>query len=97
VRLVRLLDGIIQLDVDDSCHPWLCWVEGYRHADLTPILAMGHKHASAVDRNIPVVAKLAECVVQHSRDPRAMLAHGTKAPILNDGDVGVVVHVHLKT
>jgi hypothetical protein len=26
-----------------------------------------------------------------------MLTHGAKAPILSDGDVGVVVHVHLKT
>jgi hypothetical protein len=26
-----------------------------------------------------------------------MLARGAKAPIHSDGDVGVVVHVHLKT
>jgi hypothetical protein len=26
-----------------------------------------------------------------------MLARGAKAPILSDGDVGVVIHVHLKT
>jgi hypothetical protein len=26
-----------------------------------------------------------------------MLARGAKAPILSNGDVGVVVHVHLKT
>jgi hypothetical protein len=25
-----------------------------------------------------------------------MLAYGTQPPILSDGDVGVVVHVHLK-
>jgi hypothetical protein len=30
-------------------------------------------------------------------EPRAMLARGVKAPILSDGDVGVAVHVHLKT
>jgi hypothetical protein len=49
-----------------------------------------------VDRNLPIIVELEECIVQHSREPRAMLAHGTKAPILNDGDVGVVVYVHLK-
>jgi hypothetical protein len=58
---------------------------------------MGHRHETAVDRNVPVVAELGECVVQHSREPQAMLARGAKAPILNDGDMGVVVHVHLET
>jgi hypothetical protein len=58
---------------------------------------MGHRHEAVVDRSVPIEAELAECVVQHSRKPRAMLAHGAKAPILSDGDVGVVVHVHLKT
>jgi hypothetical protein len=72
-------------------------VEGYHHIDLALVLAMGHRHVTAVDRNVPVVAELTECVVQHSRKPRAMLAHGAKAPILGNGDVGVVVHVHLKT
>jgi hypothetical protein len=80
--LCRLLDGLIQLDPDDSCHPWLRRVEGYHHVDLALILAMGHRHMTTVDRSIPVVAELA-C--------------GAKAPILSDGDVGVVVHVHLKT
>jgi hypothetical protein len=58
---------------------------------------MGHRHATAVDRSVPVVAELVECVEQHSREPRAMLAHGAKAPILSDGDMAVFVHVHLKT
>jgi hypothetical protein len=58
---------------------------------------MGHRHATAVDRSVSVVAELADCIVQHSREPRAMLALGAKAPILSNGDVGVVVHVHLKT
>jgi hypothetical protein len=95
-NLCRLLNGLIQLDPDDGCHPRLRRVEGYRHADLAHILAMGHRHPTAVDKNIPIVAKLEECVVQHSREPRAMLARGAKAPILIDGDVGVLVHVHLK-
>jgi hypothetical protein len=95
--LCRLLDGLIQLDPDDSCQPRLRQVEGYYHADLALVLAMGHRHATAVDRNVHVVAEMALCIVQHSRKPQAMLAHGAKAPILNDGYVGVVVHVHLKT
>jgi hypothetical protein len=95
--LCCLLDGLIQLNPDDGCHPWLHQVEGYHHVDLALVLAMGHRHATAVDRSVPVVAKLAECIVQHSRKPRVMLARGAKAPILSDGDMGVVVHVHLKT
>ncbi len=95
--MCRLLDGLIQLDLDDSCHPRLHRVEGYHHIDLTLVLAMGHRNAAAVDRSVPFVAELAECVVQHSRKTRAMLAHGAKAPIHSDSDVGVVVHVHLKT
>jgi hypothetical protein len=95
--LCRLLDGLIQLDPNDGFHPRLRRVEGYYHADLALVLTMGHKHATAIDRSIPVIAELAEYVVQHSWEPRAVLAHGAKAPILSDGDVGVVVHVHLKT
>jgi hypothetical protein len=86
-----------QLDPNDGCHPRLRQVEGYHHIDLALVLAMGHRHVTAVDRSVPVVAELEECVVQHSREPRAMLACGAKAPILSDGDVGVVAHVHLKT
>jgi hypothetical protein len=51
---------------DDSCHPRLHRVEGYHHVDLAFVLAMGHRHATAVDRSVPVVAELAECVIQHS-------------------------------
>jgi hypothetical protein len=94
--LCRLLNGLIQLDPDDGCHPRLYRVEGYHHIDLTLVLAMGHRHATAVDRSVPVVAELAECVVHHSWEPQAVLACGAKAPILSNGDVGVVVHVHLK-
>jgi hypothetical protein len=95
--LCRLLDGLIQLNSDDSCHPRLRRVEGYHHVDLALVLAMGHRHATVVDRRVPIVAELAECVVQHSREPQVMLACGAKAPILSDSDVGVVVHVHRKT
>jgi hypothetical protein len=94
--LCRLLDDLIQLDADDGYHPWLHQVVVYCHTDLAPVLTMDHRHVTAVDRNVPIIAELEECVVQHSREPRAMLARGTKAPILNDGDMGVVIHVHLK-
>jgi hypothetical protein len=95
--MCRLLDGLIQFGPDDDCHPQLQRVEGYHHINLALGLAMGHRQATAVDRNVPVVAELAECIVQHSRKSRAVLARGAKAPILSDGDVGVVVYVHLKT
>jgi hypothetical protein len=95
--LCRLLNGLIQLDPNDGCHPRLRRVEGYHHVDLTLVLAIDHRHMTAVDRSVPVVAELTECIVQHSREPRVMLARGAKAPILSDSDMGVVVHVHLKT
>jgi hypothetical protein len=95
--LCRLLNGLIQLDPDDSCHPQLRRVEGYHHVDHALVLAMGHRHATTVDRNVPVIALLAECIVQYSWEPQVVLARGAKAPILGDGYVGVVVHVHLKT
>jgi hypothetical protein len=78
--LCRLLDGLIQLDPNDGCHPRLHRVEGYHYVDLALVLAMGHRHASAVDRNVPIVAELVECVVHHSWEPRAMLAHGARLP-----------------
>jgi hypothetical protein len=54
--LCRLLDDLIQLDPDDGCHPRLHRVEGYHHVDLALVLPMCHRHATAVDRSIPVVA-----------------------------------------
>jgi hypothetical protein len=64
--LCRLLDGLIQLNPDDSCHPRFHRVEGYHHVDLALVLAMGHRHVTTIDRGIPIVAELVECVVQHS-------------------------------
>jgi hypothetical protein len=57
---------------------------------------MSHGHASTVDQNILIIFEVKECVLLHSQEPPAMLAHGTPPPILNDGNVGVVVDVHLK-
>jgi hypothetical protein len=91
-----LLKSVVQLDTNNGRSPWLSWAEGYHHTDLTPVRTMGRRHATTVDRNIPVVAEVEQCIV-HVWKPRAMLACGAKAPILSDGDVGVVVHVNLKT
>jgi hypothetical protein len=79
-----LIDGVIKLIADGGCHPWLHWIERDGHAGLTLLYAIRHGHATTVDRNIPVVAKMEECIVQHSREPRVFLAHGTKPPILSD-------------
>jgi hypothetical protein len=59
----RLLDGVVELAVDDSPHPWLHRVEGYCQDDLTHIQAMGLRPAALVDRNVSVVAELKECVI----------------------------------
>jgi hypothetical protein len=91
-----MLDSLIQLDADNSCSPWLYQAEGYHHANLTPVLTMGHRHVTTVNRNVPVVAEVDECIIQHAWKLWAMLAHGAKAPILNDGVVRVVFLVHLK-
>jgi hypothetical protein len=61
----------------DGPRPRLCGVKGYRHANLTPIQAMGHGQSATVDQSVPVVAKTEEYVIKHSQDPRAMLACGT--------------------
>jgi hypothetical protein len=58
---------------------------------------MSHGHASTVDWNIPVVSEVKERIVYHLQEPGAMLAYGTPPPILGDGDVGVVIQVHVKT
>jgi hypothetical protein len=49
-----------------------------------------------VDRDFLVVAEM-ECVVKQSQEPRAMLAHGIKSPVLGEEEVGVVLLVHMKT
>jgi hypothetical protein len=74
--LCRLLDGLIQLDPDDDCHPWLHQVEGYHQVDLALVLAMGHRHATVIDRSVPVVAELAEYVVPQMLPSSAMVTCG---------------------
>jgi hypothetical protein len=92
----HLLDGGVKLAVDDDPYPWVHGVEGYRHVDLAHVQAMGLRQTTTIEGNIPVVAETDECFPKHSREPRAVLAYGHKTPIIGDGEVGVVVHVHLK-
>jgi hypothetical protein len=61
--LCRLIDGVIKLNTDNGGHPWLFQTERNGHADLTLLHVMSHGHASTVDRNVPVVAEVEECVV----------------------------------
>jgi hypothetical protein len=93
----RLLDGSVGLAVDVGPHPQIHLVEGYCHACLAYVQAIGHRQAAAVDRDFSIVAETEECVIKHSWEPRAMLAHGTKSPILVEKEEGVIVQVHLKT
>jgi hypothetical protein len=93
----RLLNGGGRLTADDGPCPRILLVEGYRHTGLTYVPAIGHRKAAVVDRDFPVIAEMEECVVEHSPETRAMLAHRTKPPILGEEEVGVVIQAHLKT
>jgi hypothetical protein len=57
---------------------------------------MGHGQSATVDRSVPVIAKIDECVVLHSQEPWAMLACGTQCAILGEVEVGVIIQLHLK-
>jgi hypothetical protein len=61
---VRLqLNAVVGLTTDDGPRLRLHGVEGYRHTDLTLVHAMGYGQSATVDRSIPVVAKMDECIV----------------------------------
>jgi hypothetical protein len=94
-HVCHLLDGVIDLAINDGSLPRCRGVEGYPHPDLTHIQTMILKGTSAVVGDWPVVAEADECIPEQSWEPRAVLAHGTKTPILTEGTVGVVIHVHL--
>jgi hypothetical protein len=85
------LNAGIGLTADDGPRPQLHGVEGYRHANLALVHAMGRGQWATVDRSVPVVAK-----TEHSRIPRAMMARETQSPILGKVEVGVIVRLHLK-
>jgi hypothetical protein len=94
--VLHLLDDIVNLAPDDGPSPQCRGVKGYLPPNLTNIQAMCLKRMAVVEEDWLVIAEVDECVPKHSWEPQAMLAHGTKTPILADGVVGVVVHVHLK-
>jgi hypothetical protein len=84
----HLLDDSVGLTADDGPHPWILLVKGYHHASLAYVQAIGHRQVAAVDRDFPIAADTEECVVKHSPEPQAMLARGTKYPILDEEEVG---------
>jgi hypothetical protein len=57
------LNANVGLAIDDGPQPRLRGVEEYRHADLTPVQAVGYGQPATVDQSVPVVAKMDECVV----------------------------------
>jgi hypothetical protein len=71
------LNASVGLATNDGPRPRIHGVEGYRHANLTPIQAVGLAQSATVDRSVPVVAKTDKCIIQNSREPLAVLAHGT--------------------
>jgi hypothetical protein len=93
----HLLDSGVGLATDDSPRPRLYWVKRYHQAGLVDVQVVDHGQAATVDRNFPAVAKANESVVEHLQELRAMLAHGTQSPVLGEEEVGVVVHVQLKS
>jgi hypothetical protein len=57
------LNTTVRLAADDGPQPWLRKVKGYRHTNLTPVLVMDPRQSATVDRSVPVVAKMDECIV----------------------------------
>jgi hypothetical protein len=57
------LNAGVGLATDDGPRPRLHGAEGYRHADLALAHAMGRGQSATVDRSVPVVAKMDECVI----------------------------------
>jgi hypothetical protein len=57
------LNGGVGLGANDGTWQRLHGVEGYHHAHLTHIQAMGHGPTTTENRCIPVVAETEECVV----------------------------------
>jgi hypothetical protein len=53
----------VELAADDGARPWFRGAEGYHHADLSLVQAVGRGQSATVDWSIPVVAKPDECVI----------------------------------
>jgi hypothetical protein len=57
------LNAGVRLATDDGPRPRLHGIEGYHHANLGLVHAMGCGQSATVHRSVPVVAKMDECVV----------------------------------
>jgi hypothetical protein len=57
------LDAGVGLAADDGPRLRLRGVKEYRHTNLAPIQAMGLGQSAVVDRCIPVVAEMEECII----------------------------------
>jgi hypothetical protein len=56
---------------------------------------MGLIRTAVVDGDRSVVVEVDECAQEHSREPWAVSARGMKPPVLAEGAIGVIGHVHL--
>jgi hypothetical protein len=57
------INASVGLAADDGPRPRLRGVEGYYHADVALVHAMGRGQSAIVDQSVPIVAKTDECVV----------------------------------
>jgi hypothetical protein len=58
----RLNSGV-GIIADDRPQPWLRVVEGYHHANLTPVRVVNPEQSAIVDQSILIVPKTNECIV----------------------------------
>jgi hypothetical protein len=57
------LNAGVGLAAANGPRPWLHGVEGYHHTHLALVHAVGRGQSAMVDRSVPVIAKIDECVV----------------------------------
>jgi hypothetical protein len=57
------LNASVGLTVDDRPRPRIHGVEGYHHANLALVHAIGRGKSATVDQSVPIVAKTDECVM----------------------------------
>jgi hypothetical protein len=57
------LNAGVGLAADDRPRPWLRRVEGYHHANLAPVQVMDPGQSATVDRSVPAIAQVDECIV----------------------------------
>jgi hypothetical protein len=56
-------NACVRLAADDGPRPRLHGVNGYHHADLALVHAVGRGQSATVDRSVSIVAKTDECVI----------------------------------